>query len=398
MELSQGGLRAQFRILRWWITAWVLTSAAPAWATLYEKANADLLACPGTTFKYGSPFTCANVCGKTFTCAAVDGSDTQSCTWGAYNGRINYAGVSNDQVFAAFLTRGASFNCTGNGGSIVASASAVGVQEHTISATYSRMEKRSKRSGPEISAGATGEVSATEAGSGVGFTVPGSYGTRAWDGDLDVRGNLIVGSGALNQFGVNVNPLYSRFLTGEEEDEDLRVIVGVSVPMQLVTNFAKDIDTSVSASIGVGALVGTSKRYGRHTVGGGLNVDLRYVSGLALPVLLTGRWTLETDIVPKLVAQPGIGFDLAGSIANATQGVLLLGVQLGHSILGYQGFFQSGVVTNGLAFSYDLSPTARAESPPPTHDSPQAPTENAPPEPAEPDAQTSPDGLRTTGW
>jgi hypothetical protein len=289
----------------------------------------------------GAAFDCT-ICGVPVSC---NGS---SCSFGSLSAPVESAA---DQRL--MLERGFSLYCMGSGGSILNIASASGVQLQTLGAIF----RAAKQGGPVQvrSTGGVVEVKSSVVGTSGGFAIPGSWtfklGARA---NLDLMGNLVVGLGDVKQFGFNLNPTYARILRGHREGQATKVMVTASLPFQLIGVFGGDLDSSASWGIGAGGGIGVARRHGKLTWGAGATLDLRYAAGAFLPTTLAGTISYDVHRLITLAGQLGLSFEpLAGASAGDTiKPTLLLGLEYGKWILGYQGFFQPGAISGGIAVAY----------------------------------------------
>ena len=287
----------------------------------------------------GNQFSC-NICGVGVSCAG------QTCSFGDLTARIDNPA---EQMTA--LQRGFDLYCTGSGGAILNAASASAVQLQTLSNMF-----RAARNGiPNRTAGGVVEVKSSVAGTSGGFTLPASWGWRLGArSNLELPGNLIVGFGEVKQVGFNINPTYTRLLRGQLEGEKTRVLMSASVPFQLVGLFGDGISTNASWAAGLGVGLGVARPWGRWLGGVGLTMDFRYAAAPFLPTTLAGTLAYDLHRLVTLAGQIGLSFEpLAGSnIADTIKPTLLVGAEFGKWILGYQGSFQSGAVSNGFALAY----------------------------------------------
>jgi len=203
-------------------------ASADAWQRLQDERDA----CEGHS---------CTLCGSSFHCEP----GSQTCSWGA----IRFDPLKEQEA----LDKGVLLYCLGSGGVVLTGASAVGVQTSTLSRTFEVLQRRAEMR-PRRSAGGFFEVNNVGGGDKiVGVTIPLSW-TFVLDSrsDIDAQGNVIVGGGGgVYQYGLNVNPIYSRFVYGQGSDS-WKVVAGGSVPFQMVGTSGEDLETGLSWLVGLG--------------------------------------------------------------------------------------------------------------------------------------------------
>lgn len=277
-----------------------------------------------------------------------------------YWGALKATATTPESQLLALAAKGVQLYCAGSGGTLTATASAAGVQGRTLSTAFRALERRQGSRVRVRNMGGLLEHTKSDAGETsnniFGITLPaGLSWKRAAVSSLDLDGNVVLGFGdGIQQYGFNVAPTYSRIVRGADEDDVLRVMVGGVLPFQLIGTSGSGMDTGLSWLVGLGAFAGASKRFGRYTVGAGAALDFRYGSGPALPFQLALRGSYELKDPFRLVAQLGIGMELLArsEIADTVRPNLLVGLELGNWVLGYQGFYQSGSISSGFGLSY----------------------------------------------
>ncbi len=288
--------------------------------------------------------------GCTSLCGASYSEDGQHVTWGALNYDIN--NMEAQQL-------GLALYCQGSGGVVLATASAAGVQSYALRSVFTAMEKRN-RGAPRREMGAVFEVNDVGPYSIVGTSIPASW-TINIDrlSDIDLQGNLIIGGGGgIMQYGFNINPVYSRYVFGADNEQGWQIVAGASLPMQFVGTSGTGLDFGVSWLIGAGGMVGISRPIGSGAIGLGATLDLRYASGLTLPLHIAFRSSHDLRTIHPLlghaVVQPGVSLDFAagGNIDTSVRVTMLVGLDIRNWVVGYQTYIQGGSSSHGFGLTY----------------------------------------------
>jgi hypothetical protein len=289
-----------------------------------------------------------NVCGASYHCspAAVE------CSWGALTFEYGKAQEVEDKGFVLY--------CLGGSGTVLSAPSAAGVQLRTLHSAFRTLERDRRKTG--LVAGGVFEINAASgaAPNMYGVTIPLSW-TFIIDkaSDVEAHANVIIGGGdGLVQYGLNLNPVYSRLILGLGEEKTWKVVVGAALPLQFVGTSGEDISFGASWLIGAGGFAGVSRKLGSGAIGAGVTLDLRYTAGLNVPLTFALRSAHDLSDISSwlgaLVIMPGLSMDFAaGSALGDTMRVsLLMGLDIGDWIAGYQAFFTGSSSSHGFAVTW----------------------------------------------
>ncbi len=240
------------------------------------------------------------ICGVKYECGS------SGCSWGAFKD-INPQTMSGGEAFALY--------CLGSGGVITPSGQAVGVQNISMSKAFTVLGKdklggKDPSKAPDGGAGKTApdtigamaEYSGDTDGNSKAFGIVLPLGWTFFFGDddlLDVNGNIIYSHlSSLDQFGFNANPIYLHSMYFDENN--YRLTLGASVPVQLVGTFVEDSDNGLSWLIGAGFIGGALSRrvLGRRRLGRGRPLRKRLASADANRRARNLRFGLRKNRLP----------------------------------------------------------------------------------------------------
>jgi len=256
--------------------------------------------------------------------------------------------------------------CTG-GGARMSVGSPAGMQSSAMNRVLGRVESQTSQVGSSQGAffeTSTSNYTNTEgvdkelAANAIAIPMGYHFSFGAYH-SLDLSGQLIgsVGNG-LSQFGITANPTYTFPVYGADNADALKIVLGMSVPMQLFYYLSDQLEAGSSWSLGTTLLGGITKPLGQFSIGGGFAIDGRYIEeALSLPSQFILRATYAPPVLGqfvKLALQPGLAFDLAntGSFAETRQESAMFGADIAGWILGYQVFHREGSLSHGLGISY----------------------------------------------
>lgn len=289
-----------------------------------------------------------HVCGAAYSCPP----GATECSWGALNFDPGKAQEIEDKGFVLY--------CLGGSGTVLSAPSAAGVQLRTLHSAFRTLERDRRKTG--LVAGGVFEINSASgaAPNMYGVTIPLSW-TFIIDkaSDVEAHANVIIGGGdGLVQYGLNLNPVYSRLILGLGEENTWKVVVGAAVPLQFVGTSGEDLSFGASWLIGAGGFAGVSRKLGSGAIGAGVTLDLRYTAGLNVPLTFALRSAHDLSDISSwlgaLVIMPGLSMDFAaGSAVDDTMRVsLLMGLDIGDWIAGYQAFFTGGSSSHGFAVTW----------------------------------------------
>jgi hypothetical protein len=313
----------------------------PAQADPWERFTEEKAAC------FDAHDGC-NVCGAAYECSPA----STECSWGALMFEPGKAQEVEDKGFVLY--------CLGGSGTVLSAPSAAGVQLRTLHSVFRTLERDRRKTGLVV--GGVFEINAASgaAPNMYGVTIPLSW-TFIIDkaSDVEAHANVIIGGGGgLAQYGLNLNPVYSRLILGLGEENTWKVVVGAALPLQFVGTSGDDISFGASWLIGAGGFAGVSRKLGSGAIGAGVNLDLRYTAGLNVPLTFALRSAHDLSDISSwlgaLVIMPGLSMDFAaGSAVGDTMRVsLLVGMDIGDWIAGYQAFFTGGSSSHGFAVTW----------------------------------------------
>lgn len=319
-------------------------SSPNAWAGPEERKEEDWHSC--IEGEATGDLSCT-LCGANYS----QSQNGQEITWGA----LHYTQANAVEVEEL----GLALYCQGAGGVVLTTASAAGVQSYSLRSVFTALEKRN-RNAPRREMGAVFEVNDVGPYSIVGTSIPASW-TINIDrlSDIDLHGNLIIGGGGgIMQYGFNINPVYSRYLRGVDNEQGWQIVAGASLPMQFVGTSGTGLDFGASWLVGAGGMLGVSRPIGSGAIGMGVTLDLRYGSGLTMPLHVAFRSSHDLRTIHPLlghaVIQPGISLDFAAgkNIDSSARVNLLIGLDIRNWVVGYQTFIQGGSSSHGFGVTY----------------------------------------------
>lgn len=319
-----------------------LLFAATARADPWERYTEEKAAC------FDAHDEGCNVCGAAYHCSPA----ATECSWGALMFDPGKAQEVEDKGFVLY--------CLGGSGTVLSAPSAAGVQLRTLHSAFRTLERDRRKTG--LVAGGVFEINAASgaAPNMYGVTIPLSW-TFIIDraSDVEAHANVIIGGGdGLVQYGLNLNPVYSRLILGLGEEKTWKVVVGAALPLQFVGTSGEDVSFGASWLIGAGGFAGVSRKLGSGAIGAGVTLDLRYTAGLNVPLTFALRSAHDlseiNSLLGALVIMPGLSMDFAaGSLVGDTMRVsLLVGMDIGDWIAGYQAFFTGSSSSHGFAVTW----------------------------------------------
>ena len=318
----------------------------PAGANPYDRFEEGIQDCPDGE---------CNICGAKYSCPHGTGhQETEDCSWGAI--KFNRAQTNEAQE------KGLLIYCMGSGGVMLSTPSAMGVQSQTLSHVLTTLYRRGPRTSTRTIGGVLeyNRIGGKADSDIFGTTIPLSWSFvfNDWS-DIMAQGNVIVGIGdGIYQYGFNVNPVFTAFLLGREDEDAWRLVAGASLPLQFVATSGDDIAFGASWLVGAGGFVGVSRRLGSGAIGAGATLDFRYMEGVTVPMHIALRSSHDLSDIHRwlgsLVIQPGLYMDFAagGGIGDTITMSMLVGMELKDFVIGYQAMFQGSNSSHGFGVTY----------------------------------------------